>query len=138
MMNPATPRRSSEIDTHIGGRLRQRRKLVGLSQTDLAEGLGLTFQQVQKYERGANRISAAKLYEAAHILHVEVAYFFEGLDPPQANPDVASAERQMRESVTSLLNTPEGLDVANTVPKIARGATRRQVAALIRTLADNE
>ncbi len=71
---------SAQIDQHVGARLRVRRKQIGMSQSGLAEALGLTFQQVQKYERGANRVSASKLYETARVLGVDVAYFFEGVE----------------------------------------------------------
>lgn len=67
------------VDIHIGFRLRLRRVLLGMSQTDLGDRVGLTFQQVQKYERGANRISASRLYEFAKILDVPVSFFFDGI-----------------------------------------------------------
>ncbi len=70
------------VDVHVGQRIRARRKTVGLSQSTLADALGLTFQQVQKYENGANRVSASKLYETARCLGVPVSYFFEGLPDP--------------------------------------------------------
>lgn len=65
------------VDIHVGGRLRMRRSLMGMSQEALAESVGLTFQQVQKYERGANRVSASRLYQFSKILDVPVSYFFE-------------------------------------------------------------
>ncbi len=68
------------IDVHVGRRVRLRRTLLGLSQTQVAEPLGITFQQFQKYENGANRISASRLYQAARILDVPVLFFFDGLD----------------------------------------------------------
>lgn len=70
------------IDIHVGGRVKRRRRDQGMSQTELADALGLTFQQVQKYERGANRISASKLYEIAMALNVPVAWFFRELPAP--------------------------------------------------------
>ena len=73
-------KRSTQYDRHVGGRLRLARTSRGMSQSDLGQTLGLTFQQVQKYERGANRISAGRLFEASIILKVEIVYFFEGLD----------------------------------------------------------
>ncbi len=76
-------RRSSDevdFDKHIGQRLRTRRVVLGLSQTALADGLGITFQQVQKYEKGSNRISAGRLYGCAALLDVSPEYFFEGLE----------------------------------------------------------
>lgn len=85
-------RTANPIDEHVGRRIRMRRKLLNMSQTELGDALGLTFQQVQKYERGANRVSASKLYETARTLKVEIGYFFEGLadtvDPAGAiNPE---------------------------------------------------
>ncbi len=69
--------RANPVDAHVGGRLRMRRSLLGMSQEKLAESVGLTFQQVQKYERGANRVSASRLYQFSKILDVPVAFFFE-------------------------------------------------------------
>lgn len=69
-----------EIDKHIGQRLRERRIVLGLSQTNLADGLGITFQQLQKYEKGHNRIAAGRLYGCAELLSVSPEYFFEGLE----------------------------------------------------------
>src|SRR5690606_913248 len=74
------------VDVHVGQRVRQRRTLMGLSQEKLGEALGLTFQQVQKYERGANRIGASRLFDLANILDTDVNYFFEDMQP-----DVAAA-----------------------------------------------
>ena len=72
--------RSHPVDVHVGARMRQRRTLLGMSQEKLGTAVGLTFQQIQKYERGSNRISASKLYDAARLLEAPVSYFFEGLD----------------------------------------------------------
>lgn len=77
------------IDVHVGGRVRQRRMLLGLSQEKLGDALGLTFQQVQKYERGANRIGASRLFDLSRVLDVPVAYFFEEI--PGVSADVAVA-----------------------------------------------
>src|SRR5579862_3698153 len=76
---PDQERAPNPIDVHVGLQVRLRRKELKVSQERLAEALGLTFQQVQKYERGANRVSASKLYEIARALHVPVGWFFEGL-----------------------------------------------------------
>lgn len=67
------------VDIHVGGRIRLRRTLLGLSQEKLAQGLGLTFQQIQKYERGANRVGASRLYQLAQVLDVPVAFFFDDM-----------------------------------------------------------
>lgn len=71
--------KSHPVDVHVGTRLRQRRSLLGISQTKLGESVGLTFQQVQKYERGSNRVSSSRLFEFAQILDVPVSYFFDEL-----------------------------------------------------------
>src|SRR4029434_409913 len=68
---------SNPIDVHVGSRIRLRRTLLGMSQERVAEGIGLTFQQVQKYEKGANRVSSSRLYDLAGILDVPLAYFFD-------------------------------------------------------------
>ena len=77
---------SDPVDVHVGSRLRERRVSLGMSQTVLAERLGLTFQQVQKYERGANRLSASTLWRAAEAVDVPVSYFFDGLKQRRADP----------------------------------------------------
>lgn len=77
------------IDIHVGGRVKQQRRMRGMSQTDLAEALSLSFQQVQKYEHATNRISASKLYEIATILDVPVSWFFRGLPAKAADQRAA-------------------------------------------------
>ncbi len=89
--NAAVAALETRIENHVAGRIRLRRGLLGMSQSDLARSLGITFQQVQKYERGSNRVSIGKLYRLAEILDVPLTFFFDGLDlpeigkPPQAN-----------------------------------------------------
>src|SRR5271170_2236566 len=87
---PDPERSPNPIDVHVGLQVRLRRKELKISQEKLAESLGLTFQQVQKYERGANRISASKLYEIARALRAPVSYFFDGL----ADPASETGDRQ--------------------------------------------
>jgi len=84
---------NSEIDDHLGRRLRRRRRLLGLTQQQVAEACGVGFQQIQKYECGANRMSAARLWQLARALEVPVGYFYEGLDPPRGG-GVAKREAQ--------------------------------------------
>ncbi len=89
------------IDVHVGSRVRLRRTLLGLNQTQLGERLGLTFQQIQKYERGVNRISASRLYQMSHILDVPVSYFFDDLDEEAGawSPDDVMLKRETLELV---------------------------------------
>ena len=95
-----------DIDFHLGKRLRRRRRLLGLTQQQLANACGVRFQQIQKYECGANRISAARLWRIAEALDVEVGYFYEGLaDPPASLP----APRAPMEDATDLARTYQQL-----------------------------
>ena len=121
------------IDRHVGLRIRLRRKELNVNQEKLAEAIGLTFQQVQKYERAANRVSASKLWEMARALETSVAYFYEGLGDP-SDP----ASEGPRASVQDFLMTPEGLELADAFPRISRSRIRRRVLELVRTLADDD
>ena len=115
-MTDATDDRSpNPVDLHVGARVRMRRRLRGVSQEKLAESLGLTFQQVQKYERGANRISASKLYEIAASLQTPVGYFFEGLADPSALDSAA-----------------EGVSACPIMPRMPETLTINPCSALIR------
>jgi len=100
------------VDVHVGARLRLRRKLLGLSQAQLANDLNLTFQQVQKYERGTNRISASTLYAMARLLQVPIAWFFEGLPPTDAATRTDLEAIYAVGAVQALLSTPDGLSLA--------------------------
>jgi transcriptional regulator with XRE-family HTH domain len=137
--NPADAQRSpNPVDLHVGGRVRMRRKVLGVSQERLAEALGLTFQQVQKYERGANRVSASKLYEIARFLSAPVAYFFEGLSDPSAPGGPGVADGGAEQFVHEFLMTPEGLELAAAFPKIGRPRLRRRILDLVRALAEED
>ncbi|HEX6860313.1 MAG TPA: helix-turn-helix transcriptional regulator [Caulobacteraceae bacterium] len=132
-------RSPNPIDIHVGRRVRQRRKTLGVTQERLAEDLGLTFQQVQKYERGANRVSASKLYEIARSLRTSIGYFFEGLaDPSTAHEAPGMAEPSTEQFVTEFLMTPEGLELAELFPKIRKGRVRRRVLDLVRSMVEEE
>ncbi|WP_165189070.1 helix-turn-helix domain-containing protein [Caulobacter soli] len=122
------------VDLYVGARLRIRRKVLGLSQTQLAEALGITFQQIQKYERGANRISASKLYEAARLLQSPVSYFFEGLD--ETNHD--GADDGFAQRMTQFVATPEGLELAGLFPRLDDRRLRRRVVDLVKAMVDDE
>jgi len=121
------------VDLHVGARIRLRRRMQGVSQEKLADALGLTFQQVQKYERGANRVSASKLYEIASALRAPVSYFFEGLADPAG--DAESGARPSEETtVHAFLMTAEGLELARLFPQVTRGPVRRRVLDLLRAI----
>jgi transcriptional regulator with XRE-family HTH domain len=127
------------VDLHVGARIRMRRRMQAVSQEKLAEALGLTFQQVQKYERGANRVSASKLYEIAAALKTPIAYFFEGLADPSADNDEDDRPRAaVEQSVHAFLTTAEGLELASLFPRLARGRLRRRILELVRAIAGDE
>ena len=128
-------RRSNAVDAHVGERVRMRRKLLGVSQDQLADSLGLTFQQVQKYERGANRISASKLFRIAEILNIDVAYFFDGLPDPIEGAEPDDAVAHIQEVMQAFLQTSEGVELAEIFPRVASGRVRRQILDLVRTMA---
>lgn len=117
-------RESAEfIDTHVGKQFRARRQELGLSQTVVADKLGVTFQQVQKYERGMNRISASRLHDLCGILNVKVEYFFDGLDDETSEPDGPD------------LNDPELGELVNAYMGIPRQMTRARLSAMLRSVA---
>lgn len=125
------------VDLHVGLRVRLRRRQLGLSQERLAEGVGLTFQQIQKYERGSNRISASKLFEMSKILQVPVAYFFEGIDG--ATPPGGDRHTQAYDQVVAqMLAEPNGPEVAEAFLSIRRRSIKKQLAHLILELAAND
>ncbi|MEW5688203.1 MAG: helix-turn-helix transcriptional regulator [Pseudomonadota bacterium] len=123
------------IDEHVGRRLRIRRKQSGLSQHALGDAIGLTFQQVQKYERGGNRISASRLYEIADFLKVPVSYFFEGVvttgiaKPGENLPPVNSDK---------LLEVDGGIDLARDFPRIRSPRIRQAIAKMVAQIADED
>ena len=137
MNGKVEPDRSpNPIDVHVGLQVRLRRKELKISQEKLAETLGLTFQQVQKYERGTNRISASKLYEIARSLRVSIAWFFEGLSDPQEGRGKGGVDYDMAPTTQSFLMTPEGIDLANLFPKIEHPRVRRRLVDLVRSLTE--
>jgi len=124
------------VDLHVGARLRLRRKGLGLSQTTLADAVGLTFQQLQKYERGANRISASKLHGMAAVLNSSVGWFFEGLPDPVEPESVLAQDAERIARVTqAFLMSPEGVELARNFPTLPPAA-RRQILDLMGAMAD--
>ena len=123
------------VDVHVGARIRLRRRLLGMSQERLADALGLTFQQVQKYERGANRVSASKLFEIARTLQTPIEFFFEGLPDPVASHGMD--QPAMSESPSAnLLMISEGPAMAEAMARQPAGAPRRKLLDLIGALAE--
>ena len=122
------------VDIHVGIRIRRRRILLGFTQQKLAEALKITFQQVQKYERGANRISASKLYEIARALKAPVGWFFEGLTDPTA--EAGDGDPGLPPHARDFLLSPEGLDLAGLFARLPQRRVRRRLIELIRSLVE--
>ncbi|HBB56135.1 MAG TPA: transcriptional regulator [Hyphomonadaceae bacterium] len=124
------------VDRHVGSRVRMRRHEMGLSQEQLASRLGVTFQQVQKYERAVNRISASRLFDISRALDVPVSTFFVDLDRiDQMAPGVQETSSDYREEILEMLMTNEGQALALAFSQISTSATRGLIVALAQRLA---
>jgi transcriptional regulator with XRE-family HTH domain len=122
------------IDIHVGARLRMRRLMVGMSQSRLGEALSVTFQQIQKYEKGANRIGASRLQQLARVLEVPPAFFFEGA-PAGESGKAAFAEPASNAYVVDFLSTSEGLQLNRSFAQIRDPKVRKRILDLVATLA---
>ena len=132
-------KRGSQIDVHVGGRVRLRRMLVGMSQEKLGELLGLTFQQVQKYEKGANRIGAGRLYQIARFLDVPVQFFFDDM-PQSAAPAKSSEVRQpdLAPLIMDYVTSVEGLQLNRHFFRIRDTRVRRCFLDLVKAMAGED
>jgi len=126
------------IDVHVGGRVRLRRTLLGMSQERLGDALGLTFQQVQKYERGANRIGSSRLFHLSQILDVPVSFFFDDMPPvdPDALPGLG--EQKQAEFKPDPLVKRETLELVRAYYKITDPGARKRLFELTKAIAKME
>ena len=135
-MRKKHPRGPDPVDLHVGAQVRARRVLLGLSQEKLAEGLGITFQQVQKYERGSNRISASRLYNMAQLLDVPITFFFEGVDDHKSasfRQVATSASRDAgQEFPEDMMRRKETLSLLRHYYSIQDGNLRQRFAELLK------
>ena len=135
--SPAVPKKQANpVDAHVGHRVRLRRMLVGMSQERLGELLGLTFQQVQKYEKGVNRIGAGRLYELAGILGVPVSFFYEDINGAAVNGATATGGEPP--PVMEFVATGEGLQLSLAFMRIKDSKVRRKILDLVRSLAEDD
>lgn len=133
------------VDIHVGARVRLRRTLLGMSQEKLGEAIGLTFQQVQKYERGANRVGASRLYDLSRVLEVPVSFFFDDM-PDEISTKSVHERREMSESPDPFDNDPmnrrETLELVRAYYRITDPTQRKRVFELVKSMgilvADNE
>lgn len=124
------------IDKHVGSRVRMRRMMLGMSQEKLGDALGLTFQQVQKYEKGTNRIGASRLQQISHILQVPVSFFFEGAPSVQSTGrHEAMAEAPSPAYVSDFLATSDGLALTKAFMRIGDSKLRRRIVDLVEQIA---
>jgi transcriptional regulator with XRE-family HTH domain len=128
-------KKPNPIDIHVGSRIRLRRNMLGMSQERLGENLGITFQQIQKYEKGTNRVGASRLQAIASILSVPVAFFFEDA-PGRENGNASGlSEDNSTTYVVDFLNSPEGLQLNRAFVRISDAKVRRKVVDLVKALA---
>jgi transcriptional regulator with XRE-family HTH domain len=132
-----TKKSPNPTDKHVGSRVRMRRMMLGMSQEKLGDALDLTFQQVQKYEKGTNRIGASRLQQISHFLQVPVAFFFEGA------PDLPGTPRGMGEApspayVADFLSTSDGLALTKSFMRIKDAKLRRRIVDLVTQIAGDD
>jgi transcriptional regulator with XRE-family HTH domain len=142
------PSRPSPIDVYVGSRIRLRRTLLGMSQERLGDALGLTFQQIQKYERGTNRVGASRLFDLAHVLGVEIGFFYDEMPegtrsgklpadadfPMAAAPSQAGVAEPKSGFNDDMLHRRETLELVRTYYRITDPVMRRKVFDLIKTM----
>ena len=127
-------KRPNPTDIYVGSRIRMRRKMMGLSQERLGERLGITFQQIQKYEKGTNRVGASRLQAMSDALEVPVAFFF----PESSSSGPAGVQEESATFMMDFMSTSEGLDLTRAFIRIRSPKVRRKVVELVRALAEDK
>jgi transcriptional regulator with XRE-family HTH domain len=131
--------RANSVDENVGMQLRQRRSLLGLSQEKLAEQVGITFQQIQKYENGANRISASRLYEFSKVLDIPVAFFFENSNDqsPRLTSGFAENDQAEFDGPEDIMRRKETLELIRVYYSIENPKLRKDLFKLVKSMAEN-
>ncbi len=145
---PERESRPSPIDVHVGSRIRLRRTLLGMSQERLGDALGLTFQQVQKYERGVNRVGASRLFDISRVLDVPIAFFFDDMpegmsETPVSGPrgrmfGFAETQEPFSAGIDDQMSKRETLELVRAYYRIADPAVRKRMFDLMKSLAPTE
>jgi transcriptional regulator with XRE-family HTH domain len=130
---PMTKKSPNPIDKHVGSRVRMRRMMVSMSQEKLGEKLGITFQQIQKYEKGTNRIGASRLQQISSVLGVQVGFFFEGAPVPDGSAKGFS-ESASPAYVSDFLATSDGLALTKAFMKVTDAKVRRRIVDLVEAM----
>lgn len=128
-------KKPNPIDAHVGNRIRLRRNMLGMSQERLGESLGITFQQIQKYEKGANRVGASRLQAIANIMGVPASFFFDGAP---GDKQAGMAEDSGMNTAVEFSMTTEGLQLNRAFAKIGDAKVRRKIIDLVRSLGAEE
>jgi len=138
LQEPKTAKKApNPIDRHVGSRVRMRRMMLSMSQEKLGDALGLTFQQVQKYEKGTNRIGASRLQQISDILQVPVAFFFEGAPMLGGQPS-GLGEAPSPAYISDFLATSDGLALTKAFVEIKVGKVRRRIVDLVEAIANQK
>lgn len=132
----ASKKSPNPIDIHVGSRIRLRRMMLSMSQEKLGDALGITFQQIQKYEKGTNRVGASRLQHIATVLKVPVSFFFE--DAPGAPDEAGGFGEQSHTYVVDFLSSSEGLSLNKAFVRIKDSRVRRRIVDLVQSLAGDE
>ena len=138
--NPKALKKTSgphPIDVHVGSRVRLRRLMLGMSQDKLGEALGLTFQQVQKYEKGINRIGASRVFQLSEVLSVPIQFFYDDFERI-GEPAPGLAEADPGDGFMDLLSSPEGVQLCRYFSEIKDPKVKKKVLELVRSIAENE
>jgi transcriptional regulator with XRE-family HTH domain len=133
----ATKKVPNPVDKHVGSRVRMRRQMLAMSQAQLGDALGLTFQQVQKYEKGTNRMGASRLQEISHILQVPVEFFFEGA-PTASAPHGSNRSALSMADIDDFVSNSDGLKLIGAFMRIDNAAVRRRIVMLVQEIAGGD
>lgn len=138
MNDKENKKKPNPTDIYVGSRIRLRRNMLGMSQENLGEKLGITFQQIQKYEKGTNRVGASRLQAISQILNVPVSFFFEDFPSQDGGSGKGFAEDASPSFGLDFVTSPEGLQLNRAFVKIADVKVRRKIIELVKTLASDE
>ncbi|KQT43119.1 Cro/Cl family transcriptional regulator [Aureimonas sp. Leaf454] len=135
MVAVESKKKANPVDIHVGSRVRLRRTMLGMSQEKLGEALGITFQQIQKYEKGSNRIGASRLQRICEVMKVPVSFFFE--DAPGGSPNANGFDEATGpDYVVDFLSTPEGLQLNRAFVRVRDAKVRKRIIDLVRSLGE--
>ncbi|MCG8272926.1 helix-turn-helix transcriptional regulator [Aquamicrobium sp. NLF2-7] len=137
-MADQSKKKPNPIDAHVGARIRMRRNMLGMSQEKLGESLGITFQQIQKYEKGTNRVGASRLQAIASIMEVPPAFFFENAPTDEATSGGGFAEDASMTSVMDFCSSAEGIQLNRAFARINDPKVRRRIVELVKSLSPDD